>query len=90
MPTPESPKTEHSPANTNRAASPQLSYAMRQFLQEHDQRRAFFAEGNSSKGDESQKRSEQTELAKRKGNGDKAQTQGKCPLSHDSCILPKT
>ena len=64
---------------------------MTQFLQEHDQRRAFFAEGHSSKGDKSQKMSEQTELAKGKGGGGKAQTQGKCPLSfHDSRIVLKT
>ena len=76
--------------NTNRAVSPQLSYAMTQFLQEHDQRRAFFAEGDSSKEDGNEKRGEEPELAKRKGSGDKSQTQGKCPLSHDSCILPKS
>ena len=49
---------------------------MTQFLQEHDQRRAFFAEGGSSKGDESQKISEQTELAKGNVGGGKPQTQG--------------
>ena len=64
---------------------------MTQFLQEHDQRRAFFAEGHSSKGDKSQKMSEQTELAKEKGGGGKGQTQGKCPLGlHDSYIVLKT
>lgn len=62
---------------------------MTQFLQEQDQRRAFFAEGQSSKEDKSQKMSDQTELAKGKDGGGEAQTQGKCPPSlHDSCIVP--
>ena len=64
---------------------------MTQFLQEQDQRRAFFAEGDSPKRDESQKMSEQTELAKGEVGSGKAPTQGKCPLSlHDSCIELKT
>lgn len=54
---------------------------MTQFLQEHDRRRAFFAEGHSSKGKKSPELNEQTEEAKGKGGGGKAQTKGKCPLN---------
>ena len=64
---------------------------MTQFLQEQDQRRAFFAERQSFKGNKGREMNEQTEQAKGKGGGGKAQTQGKCLLSlHDSRIVLKS
>ena len=70
---------EHSSTDINGAATSQLSYAMTQFLQEHDRRRAFFAEGDSSKGKKCPELNEQTEQAKGSGGGGKDQTYGKCP-----------
>ena len=70
---------ERSSTDTNGAAPSQLSYAMTQFLQEHDRRRAFFAEGDSSKGKKTPELNEQTGEAKGNGGGDKDQTHGKYP-----------
>ena len=72
---------EHSSTDTNGAAPSQLSYAMTQFLQEHDRRRAFFAAGDSSKGKENPEMNDQTEQAKGNGGGGKDQTHGKYPLN---------
>lgn len=72
---------EHSSTNANGAAPSQLSYAMTQFLREHDGRRAFFAEGDSSKGKKCPELNEQTEQTKGNGGGGKDQTYGKCPFT---------